>query len=114
MASSALTVPGRDRDIAIVGMAARLPGARNIDEFWANLRAGRESVTFFSDAELRAAGVDDALMARPDYVNANAILPRADTFDAAFFGYTPREAELLDVQQRVFLECAWNAIEHAG
>ncbi|HVU25275.1 MAG TPA: SDR family NAD(P)-dependent oxidoreductase [Opitutus sp.] len=104
----------RPNDIAIVGLAVRVPGARNVDEFWANLRAGREAVTFFTDDELRRAGVDAARLARPNYVKANAVLPDADRFDAAFFGFTPREAELLDVQQRVFLECAWTAIEHAG
>lgn len=104
----------RPNDIAIVGLAVRVPGARNVDEFWANLRAGREAVTFFTDEELRRAGVDAARLARPNYVKANAVLPDADRFDAAFFGFTPREAELLDVQQRVFLECAWTAIEHAG
>ena len=104
----------RSNDIAIVGLAVRVPGARNVDEFWANLRAGREAVTFFTDEELRRAGVDAARLARPNYVKANAVLPDADRFDAAFFGFTPREAELLDVQQRIFLECAWTAIEHAG
>ncbi len=104
----------RPNDIAIVGLAVRVPGARNVGEFWENLRAGREAVTFFTDEELRRAGVDAARLARPNYVKANAVLPDADRFDAAFFGFTPREAELLDVQQRVFLECAWTAIEHAG
>mgnify|MGYP001544540022 CR=1 FL=1 len=104
----------RANDIAIVGLAVRVPGARNVDEFWANLRAGREAVTFFTDEELRRAGVEAARLAQPNYVKANAVLPDADRFDAAFFGFTPREAELLDVQQRVFLECAWTAIEHAG
>jgi acyl transferase domain-containing protein/NADP-dependent 3-hydroxy acid dehydrogenase YdfG len=104
----------RANDIAIVGLAVRVPGARNVDEFWANLRAGREAVTFFTEEELRRAGVEAARLARPNYVKANAVLPDADRFDAAFFGFTPREAELLDVQQRVFLECAWTALEHAG
>lgn len=104
----------RANDIAIVGLAVRVPGARNVDEFWANLRAGREAVTFFTEEELRRAGVAAAQFARANYVKANAVLPDADRFDAAFFGFTPREAELLDVQQRVFLECAWTAIEHAG
>ncbi len=104
----------RPNDIAIVGLAVRVPGARDADEFWANLRAGREAVTFFTDDELRRAGVDAARLARPDYVKANAVLADADRFDAEFFGFTPREAELLDVQQRVFLECAWTALEHAG
>ncbi|MBM3855507.1 MAG: type I polyketide synthase, partial [Verrucomicrobia bacterium] len=104
----------RDRDLAIVGLACRFPGARDVDEFWRNLHDGVESVTFFTDDELRAAGVDAALLTRPDYVKANAVLADAERFDAGFFGYTPREAQLLDPQQRVFLECAWTALEHAG
>ncbi|ACB75249.1 type I polyketide synthase [Opitutus terrae] len=104
----------RPNDIAVIGLALRVPGARNVEEFWANLRAGREAVTFFTDEELRRAGVEAAKLANPRYVKANAVLADADRFDAEFFGYTPREAELLDVQQRVFLECAWTALEHAG
>jgi acyl transferase domain-containing protein len=95
-------------------MACRFPGARDVEEFWSNLRSGVESVSFFTDAELRAAGADAALLARPDYVRANAVLAEADGFDTGFFGYTLREAELIDPQQRVFLECAWTALEHAG
>jgi acyl transferase domain-containing protein/acyl carrier protein len=101
-------------EIAIVGMAGRFPGARNLEEFWRNLRAGVESITFFSDDELKAAGVSAAQLNNPDYVKAGTILPDAETFDAPFFGISPREAELLDPQQRVFLECAWEALENAG
>ena len=103
-----------DHSLAVVGMACRFPGARDVEEFWRNLRAGVESVTFFTDADLRAAGVDAAALGRPDYVKANAVLAEADGFDPDFFGYTLREAELIDPQQRVFLECAWTALEHAG
>jgi amino acid adenylation domain-containing protein len=108
-------VPTRQRgDIAIIGLACRFPGADSPEEFWRNLRDGVESVTFFEDAELLAAGVDPALVARRDYVKANAVVRDIERFDAAFFGCTPREAELLDPQQRLFLECAWQAIEDAG
>lgn len=100
--------------VAIIGMAGRFPGARNIDEFWQNLCNGSESVTFFTDQELIAAGVDEELLISPAYVRARAVLEDADLFDAAFFGLTPREAEILDPQQRVFLECAWEALEHAS
>ncbi len=103
-----------DHAVAVVGMACRFPGARDVEEFWRNLRAGTESVSFFKDEELRAAGVGPELLARTDYVRANAVVAEADGFDAGFFGYTPREAELIDPQQRVFLECAWTAMEHAG
>ena len=99
---------------AIVGMAGRFPGARNVDEFWANLCDGVESIRAFSEEELAAAGVDESTRSDPDFVNAGAVMDDADGFDAAFFGMSRREAELTDPQHRVFLECAWEAIEHAG
>jgi acyl transferase domain-containing protein/acyl carrier protein len=100
--------------IAIVGLAARFPGARDAAELWRNLHAGVESVSFFAPAELAAAGVDPALVADPRYVPAKGSLADAERFDAAFFGFTPREAEAMDPQHRVFLECAWEALEDAG
>ena len=100
--------------VAIIGMAGRFPGASDIEELWANLCGGVESITFFSDEELVAAGVDPTLLADPAYVRARGVLPGADLFDASFFDLTPREAEILDPQQRVFLECAWEALEAAG
>jgi acyl transferase domain-containing protein/aryl carrier-like protein len=100
--------------IAIVGMAGRFPRARNIDQFWQNLRAGVEAISFFSEEELRAAGVDSALLADPAYVRANAILEDTKLFDASFFGINHREAEMMDPQHRIFLECAWEALENAG
>ncbi len=100
--------------IAIVGMACRFPGADDPDAFWRNLRDGVESITFFSEAELVAAGVEPALAARPDYVKAAPVLKDVDKFDAAFFGYAPREAALTDPQHRLFLEVAWEAFEAAG
>src|SRR5262249_23898212 len=100
--------------IAIIGMACRFPGAQSIGEFWSNLCHGVESVRFFSEAELLGAGADPALLARPGYVRAAPTLGDVDRFDAAFFGYSPREAELLDPQQRLFLEVAWEAFDDAG
>lgn len=100
--------------IAIVGLAVRFPGADSVEAFWQNLRQGTESVSFFSDEELRAAGIAPATIADPRYVRANGVLRDADKFDAAFFGMTPREAEAMDPQHRVFLELAWEAMERAG
>jgi acyl transferase domain-containing protein len=100
--------------IAIIGMSGRFPGAPDLDAFWRNLRDGVESITVFSDEELQAAGVSPALLALPHYVKAKAIMDDVELFDAAFFGYTPREAEIMDPQQRLFLECAVAALEHAG
>ncbi|HEX7243620.1 MAG TPA: beta-ketoacyl synthase N-terminal-like domain-containing protein, partial [Longimicrobiaceae bacterium] len=104
--------PGRD--MAVVGMAGRFPGARDVDELWRNLRAGGRSVRRFSDEELRAAGVPRRERNSPGYVPAGGVLEGAELFDAAFFGVTPREAEVMNPQKRVFLECAWEALERAG
>ncbi len=101
-------------DIAIVGFACRLPGAKNADEFWENLRSGVESITFFSDEELIEAGVDPDILANENYVKAAPILEGVDMFDARLFGYSPREARMIDPQHRLLLECAWEALEHAG
>lgn len=101
--------------IAIVGMAGRFPGADSVEQFWANLLAGRESVSFFSDEELAESGLDAAELRRHGhYVAARGLLKDVDCFDAAFFGIHPREAEVMDPQQRVFLETCWAALERAG
>ncbi len=100
--------------VAIIGMAGRFPGAADVGEFWENLRNGVESITWFTDEELIASGVDPAVVANPDYVKASAVLSHPDQFDAAFFGYSPREAEIMDPQHRLLLECAWEALENAG
>ena len=100
--------------IAIIGVACRFPGAKDANEFWRNLRDGVESISFFSDQELAAEGISPALLADPDYVKAGAVLEGIKLFDAGFFGYSPREAELIDPQQRFLLECAWTALEVAG
>ncbi|MDZ8261484.1 polyketide synthase [Nostoc sp. ChiQUE01b] len=104
-----------DRDeIAIIGMAGRFPGANKIDSFWQNLRYGVESISFFTDEELISAGVDSELLKNPNYVKANGTLENIDLFDASFFGFSPREAEITDPQHRLFLEAVWEALENAG
>ncbi len=103
-----------DHAIAIVGMTGRFPGANSVEQFWQNLLEGRESITFFSDEELLAAGLEPELIARPNYVKARPILDDVAGFDAALFGYSPREAELMDPQHRLFLECCWEVLELAG
>jgi amino acid adenylation domain-containing protein len=100
--------------IAIVGMAGRFPRAADAGQFWRNLCSGVEAVSTFSDEELLAQGIEPALLADPRYVRAAGVLDGADLFDADFFGVNPREAELTDPQHRVFLECAWEALESAG
>jgi acyl transferase domain-containing protein/thioesterase domain-containing protein len=100
--------------IAIVGMAGRFPGARNISEFWRNLRDGVESILDRSDADLLAAGVTPEELASPDYVKRAPVLDDVPMFDASFFGLSPRDASIMDPQHRHFLECAWEALEDAG
>lgn len=101
-------------EIAIVGMAGRFPGADSLEEFWQNLKDGVESLAYLSDEELIAAGVGADELKASGYVKAGYFLENIEYFDARFFGFNPREAELLDPQQRLFLECAWNALEDAG
>ncbi|MFO7586763.1 MAG: type I polyketide synthase, partial [Gemmatimonadota bacterium] len=101
-------------EIAIVGMAGRFPGADDLETFWENLEAGVESISTFSDEELRKAGVPLEESSDPHYVRRGGAIDGAETFDARFFGFYPREAEILDPQHRVLLECAWEALEHAG
>jgi amino acid adenylation domain-containing protein len=100
--------------IALIGLAGRFPGAEDAAQFWQNLRAGVESIRFFSDEELAAAGFPAELLRDPRLVKARGMLDGAELFDAAFFGYAPREAQIIDPQQRLFLECAWEALEDAG
>ncbi|MFA6118678.1 MAG: beta-ketoacyl synthase N-terminal-like domain-containing protein [Parachlamydiales bacterium] len=101
-------------NIAIVGVACKVPGAKNATEFWNNLKNGVESIQFFSDDELIISGVDKDLYNDPNYIRARGILGDAEYFDSSFFGFSPREAEITDPQQRIFLECAWEALEDSG
>jgi acyl transferase domain-containing protein/surfactin synthase thioesterase subunit/acyl carrier protein len=106
--------PWRHLDIAIIGLSCRFPGAATAEEYWKNLCDGVESVTFFADRELAAAGIDPTLLANPSYVKAAPILRNVEMFDASFFGYSPKDAALMDPQQRLFLEVCWEACENAG
>jgi acyl transferase domain-containing protein len=103
-----------ENTIAIIGMAGRFPEAPDLDIFWSNLVNGVEAIRRFSEQELSSAGVPRALSQRADYVPARPVLTGIDEFDAEFFGVGRPEAELMDPQQRVFLECAWEALEDAG
>ncbi len=101
-------------EVAVIGMAGRFPGARNVREYWDNLLAGRESIRHLTDEELDALGVPPAVYRRPGYVRAVRSMDDMDLFDAAFFDVSPREAELLDPQHRMFLEQCWETLEDAG
>ena len=103
-----------DTDIAIVGMAAHLPGAADIAAYWENLRDGRSAVRRLTEEEILASGENPALLRNPNYVPAAALLEGFDRFDAEFFGFSPKEAAILDPQHRQFLEVAWEALENAG
>ena len=92
-------------EIAIIGMSGRFPGAPSVQAFWQNLRDGVESITSLTDEELIEAGEDPARLREPNYVKAAGVLEGIELFDASFFGIYPREAELMDPQQRIFLEC---------
>lgn len=101
-------------DIAIIGMAVRFPMSENPAEFWSNLRRGIECITFFTPEQMVDLGVPAETVGRMNFVKAAPILKDVCGFDADFFGYSPREAEIMDPQHRLFLECAWEAFEHAG
>jgi acyl transferase domain-containing protein len=105
---------GNRDEIAIIGMTGRFPGAGTIREFWENLQNGVESIHILTPEELRAGGVSEAEINDPEYVPVTAALADGDCFDAAFFGCTKRDAEIMDPQHRIFLECAWAALEDAG
>lgn len=106
--------PSSAADIAIVGMAAHLPGAADIGAYWDNLREGRSAVRRLTEEELLAAGETATTLRNPAYVPSAALLENFDRFDAEFFGFSPKEAAILDPQHRQFLEVAWEAIEAAG
>jgi len=103
-----------ENDIAIIGMAAHLPGAASVAEFWDNLRAGRSSIRKMSEQELLDAGESAAMLRKPNYVPFAAPLEGFADFDPDLFGFSPKEAAILDPQHRQFLEVAWEAFENAG
>jgi len=96
--------------IAVTGMSCRLPGARDPEEFWSNLVQGVDSVQTLAPEELTAWGEDPAAVRQPGYVASCGVVDDIELFDAAFFGYPPAVAQIMDPQQRVFLECAWHAL----
>ncbi len=100
--------------IAVVGMAGRFPGANSVSAFWDNLRRGEESIVTLSEDQLSAAGVSEHTLANPSYVRRAPMLDGVDEFDADFFGFTPQAARTMDPQHRLFLQCAWHALEDAG
>jgi amino acid adenylation domain-containing protein len=100
--------------VAIIGMAGRFPGANDVDALWEKLCGGVECISFFDPETLDELGVPPAVSRAPNFISACGVLDDAFCFDAAFFGYSPQEARLMDPQHRVFLECSWAALENAG
>src|SRR5580700_3018708 len=100
--------------IAIIAMSGRWPGARNVDEFWRNLVNGVDTISRFREDELEFSVSIGMEKDGRKFVRARGVLEKADHFDAAFFGINPREAETMDPQHRLFLECAWESLESAG
>lgn len=110
-----MSEPGNHMDgVAIIGFSGRFPGAPDTDRFWLNLRQGISSIHRFSEDELKALGVPPDVYQHPNYVRAGTIIDNVEMFDAEFFGFNPREAQITDPQHRIFLECAWEALEHSG
>lgn len=101
-------------NIAIVGMSLRVPGAATPTQYWNNLAAGLESITTLSDEELAAAGVHRDAMNRQGYVRRAATLDKMEWFDADFFGFSPKDAAIMDPQHRQFLAACWEALEDAA
>lgn len=106
--------PFNENDIAIVGMAMRVPGANTPQQFWENVRDGVESVRQLSEEELLEAGESPEALRHPDYVRATGTLDDMEMFDGEFFGFSPKESAILDPQHRHFTECCWEALENAG
>ncbi|MFC6650806.1 beta-ketoacyl synthase N-terminal-like domain-containing protein [Paenibacillus rhizoplanae] len=106
--------PYNGNEIAVIGMAGRFPQSENLEAFWQNLTGGKECISHYSSRELEEAGIDPGILSQPNYVRAKGEIGQLDAFDAAFFGINPKDAELMDPQHRMMLECAWEALEHAG
>ncbi|ESZ55189.1 hypothetical protein X727_33180 [Mesorhizobium sp. L103C119B0] len=107
--------PKQDRNaVAIIGMAGRFPGAEDVDQFWSNLVDGIESIADLDEQTLRKAGIDPDTLGKSNYVRREAVISGVDLFDAAFFSISPKEAAWTDPQQRILLETAYLALDHAG
>lgn len=106
--------PSESGKIAVIAATGRFPGAVSVEALWELLLAGREGITRFTREELLAAGIPADVIDDPSYVPARGVIPELGCFDAELFGFSPREAALLDPQHRLFLECCWEALERAG
>lgn len=101
-------------EIAVIGVAAQVPGAKNVEAYWDDLINGKECIARFTDSQLRLSGVSKELIENPNYVNAKGIIHEVEFFDGLFFGFNANEVNVLDPQTRIFFECVWQALEDAG
>ncbi len=106
-------ISNSSRDVAIISMSGRFPGAKTIQELWEVLKEGKETISFFTNDELDIT-ISESVRKDPLYVKARGIIPSAKEFDAAFFGLNPKLASVMDPQQRLFLEIAWEVLEQSG
>ncbi len=106
--------PMRDHDIAVISMTGRFPGAADVAGFWENLENGVESIAQITPEDIKRAGRYSILSLHPDYVWRRPVLDDIRGFDAALFGFSPREAMIADPQLRIFLECAYEVLDIAG
>ncbi|MFD2588087.1 beta-ketoacyl synthase N-terminal-like domain-containing protein, partial [Croceitalea marina] len=107
-------VISESKDIAVIGMAGRFPGAKNVSEYWENIKNGVETIIEFSEKELLDNGVSKEELSSEHYVRRRGIIKGVEEFDAETFGYNAHEAELMDPQMRIFHECTWEALEDSG
>ncbi|MEO5841587.1 MAG: type I polyketide synthase, partial [Acidimicrobiales bacterium] len=114
LASGSTASSSMETDIAIIGMAGRFPGSPTVEDLWLRVRDGDDCLRDLSADELRASGIDEALIASPDYVRRSGVLDAVECFDAGFFGIGARDASIMDPQHRLFLECTWETLESAG
>jgi acyl transferase domain-containing protein/acyl carrier protein/SAM-dependent methyltransferase len=101
-------------EIAVIGLSGRFPGANSMRALWELLKAGGEGLSFFTDEELKQAGVDEKMLQHPDYVRSRGVVDKVEYFDNTFFGFSAKESMLLDPQVRLFLECTYEVLEDAG
>lgn len=104
----------KNTDIAVIGMACRFPGSESVEAFWDNLKNGKETISHFSDDELKQFDIEETLLKKRNYVKSSGKISGAEFFDASFFGFSPYEASVTDPQHRLMFELAWEALEISG
>src|ERR1700733_6958125 len=101
-------------EIAVIGISCRFPGARNVNEYFNNLKEGKYSIQFFTEEDMRANGILDETMSHPNFINAGAVIDDCNKFDAKFWNYSPQAAKMMSLEHKIALEEVWGAFENAG